>query len=782
MKKKLIALGIILITLSLSSCVKNDSTSSSSDIESSETSTKSSTITSTPVKYSEYIYPVIDSEIKNQETNVDLGWDLYNSNASILYTEDGLKISSDVGGFISMWQVIPILETKYSSKFDEQVGLLANIVREDSQYRFPANNDLVDFSLDYYIDDTKLIEDKSLIKLTVKAENKLKVPTIISEGSVSEYNDSSWNSLETKSKENSGKIPNDSVLLVLAFQVDVPAGGEIIIKNAKASTKTYFDGTVTLPDEVDKQTYTEFLSAGTYKDFSDNSFEVSNTNFSVNGQLSRLSDDFSIYGTNSLKVNNREVSEGILDISDSGILNQTLSAGAYVYLDDINEISAAKIVLLGLIDGKYETLSTASTSVNNSWVYLKTPFINSLYLEKNITKIKVVLQSVSGTAYFDLVEVGDYQAIHGTPHNFSVIAYQPWFKGSSNYGNWSFDSSQSGGRVYNPDNLVAYEDILIRDIASVVYPSIGAYDSLDLDVLDYHTSLIKAMGFDAIQVNYYGSLPSAAYQLLVFDSLVKIAEEKDLKISLLYEPKVHLNGWVAHSTRKESIKAIANDLIDFINKYKDSKALLRFDSKIMIEAFGYNNLTSTEWLEVEDLIKENTNESIVLMGDGIVSRSYTALDMVFNWNLYQNNLATDTSENLGYDYTIEINDKTSEFAKTYAYGKTAIGIVYPGFDDTPVRNWNEGNIRKIPNTGLDFYQNSWDGFLSVKDDFDYLLVATFNDFTEGSVIEPTLNNGVSLAYETALGIAEYKNRTAVSYSDLEDILNLYLESRKIEYK
>jgi len=514
-----------------------------------------------------------------------------------------------------------------------------------------------------------------------------------------------------------------------------------------------------------------------------NSFETGTVPFKISGLAAPTYSD-GYYGNKSMLVagGSKATYTSVFPLQD--VKAKTLAVGIWVYIDSDNIDAKAKLSLRVKIDGTYQNASSVETAILKRWVFLKTPLMDYEKSKLYITNIEVAAEALGATCYFDFVQIGDYQRFNGNPQKFAIMAYQPWFRSTNNsWGNWMYDSSAYGGRLYNPAVITGTGVDQKRDIASVYYPTIGAYDSTDIEVLRYHVGLIKAMNIDAIQVNYYAGLSSAGYQLDVLNKLFTIGEEVGMKISILYEPKIHLNGWIPHSSRNQSLIAMATDITTFVNQYKNSKALLQYNGQPMIEIFGLNMVTGPEWGAIIASVNAQTGFTVPLMGDGVSSGDYTNITSMFQWNLYKSTLANGTSGDC-IAHNLEINNKVLDWAAANVGVKQAVGLVYPGFNDTPVRSWSTATnapIRNIGRTGPDFYNDSWAAFNQLKDRFDWLIVATFNDWTEGTIIEPTRENGHALAFKTATEIASFKGLTPEAITALETITSTYLSTRTKSY-
>ena len=164
------------------------------------------------------------------------------------------------------------------------------------------------------------------------------------------------------------------------------------------------------------------------------------------------------------------------------------------------------------------------------------------------------------------------------------------------------------------------------------------------------------------------------------------------------------------------------------------------------------------------------------MGSG----DYSNVMSMFQWTLYNADLADCTAAE-ALEYCKQINSRVVEWADGEVGSRMAVGLAYSGFDDTPVMSWDpaKGAIRKIGITGETFYTQSWAAVRSYGDALDWVLVATFNDWTEGTIIEPTVQDGHTLANITQENIVAFKGITLdVS---LEDITQAYLDTRAHDY-
>ena len=82
---------------------------------------------------------------------------------------------------------------------------------------------------------------------------------------------------------------------------------------------------------------------------------------------------------------------------------------------------------------------------------------------------------------------------------FFVTHYMPWFQTPSFHGNWGWHWTMNH---FDPNNV---DSTGKRSIASHYYPLTGPYDSDDPAILEYQTLLMKVSGIDGVLVDWYGS-------------------------------------------------------------------------------------------------------------------------------------------------------------------------------------------------------------------------------------------------------------------------------------
>ena len=99
--------------------------------------------------------------------------------------------------------------------------------------------------------------------------------------------------------------------------------------------------------------------------------------------------------------------------------------------------------------------------------------------------------------------------------------------------------------------------------------------------------------------------------------------------------------------------------------------------------------------------------------------------------------------------------------------------VWPGADDTGVMGWGSGP-RVLDRRDGDFYDSTWEA--AVAYDARWIVIATFNDWNEGTEIEPSIEDGLDYIEQTAEWIGKFKG-VAIDWSPAIQLTDDYISSK-----
>jgi hypothetical protein len=337
--------------------------------------------------------------------------------------------------------------------------------------------------------------------------------------------------------------------------------------------------------------------------------------------------------------------------------------------------------------------------------------------------------------------------------------YMPWFDAPAPGGtNWGLHWTMA---TRNPNIVDATGK---RQIASHYYPKIGPYESSDPDVLEYHMLLMKYSGVDGILMDWYGSRGSNGdvNSLLVnSNAIVNKTDDFGIKFAVTAED----NYW--------STFINGNEIPD-ISKAKDSFKYLKENyfsrpeyirlgvgDDPLVTVFGPQTFTKDAGLE------GSWTEILAEAGE----------DVNFLPLWYERD---DAGGNADGEFAWVYQDGRSHLSHTTGFytGRApslnvAGGAAYPGFDDYYAEGGWGNNLFEIPANDGQTLQDTLDLATQYSNRIDFLQLVTWNDFGEGTMMEPTVETGFSY-------LRKIQQFTGVAYDEdeLQLIYRLYLARKK----
>jgi hypothetical protein len=185
------------------------------------------------------------------------------------------------------------------------------------------------------------------------------------------------------------------------------------------------------------------------------------------------------------------------------------------------------------------------------------------------------------------------QDVRERPSRPLILAhYMPWFESKSISGHWGWHWTMNH---FDPERS---DPSGRRDIASHSYPLIGPYDSADPDVVEYHTLLMKIAGLDGVIADWYGSEDFNDYAAihrrtgLLFDTLGR----RGLKFAVCYEDRVlramsERGKWTAD----QAVEHARTHLRYCEENWFSRPQYVTWEGKPLLLVFGPDFLDRTQW-------------------------------------------------------------------------------------------------------------------------------------------------------------------------------------------
>lgn len=263
------------------------------------------------------------------------------------------------------------------------------------------------------------------------------------------------------------------------------------------------------------------------------------------------------------------------------------------------------------------------------------------------------------------------------------------------------------------------------DTMSVAYvPTLGFYNSQNLSVIDEQISQAKSSGVNGFIASWWGPNSTAdKSDKLLFQEVSKLggfSATLYFETSMIYNMKANLNV---------EQNQIMSDINYIMATYGNSPAFTRYDNKPIIYFFGTSSWSPQFWENITSTVR-SSYRNLLLIGDSLDPSYLPAFDGLANYvNLY---FVTHPNSVVNGTYPSYL--KISNLAKSS--GKLWFAPVSPGFDNI---NDPRENFSYVPRNNGSTYATSWQ--IAENSDPNGILVSTWNEFYEGTAIEPTTSFG-----------------------------------------
>jgi len=309
------------------------------------------------------------------------------------------------------------------------------------------------------------------------------------------------------------------------------------------------------------------------------------------------------------------------------------------------------------------------------------------------------------------------------------VYYMPWFVAKPYSDNWGWHWTMNH---FNPDVIDASGE---RQIASWYHPLIGPYDSADPVVLEYHVLLMKLAGIDGVIVDWYGRDNHLDYAINNerTTALFKFARQAGLKFALCYEDRTVLqqvNDGVLAATN--AIAHAQQTMLYVQSNYFGDPGYFRWQERPMLLNFGPQYFKDNEQWEQIFAGLSATNHPAFFTEDNRLPIGEGA----FNWPPMWLSL---TPGARGVLSLAALENYLAKFEREGSVWPAFISSAFPRFHDiyqpAGVRDYwgylgdRKGEVLRMTLTRALTNQSA------------IVQVVTWNDFGEGTMIEPTVEYG-----------------------------------------
>jgi hypothetical protein len=322
------------------------------------------------------------------------------------------------------------------------------------------------------------------------------------------------------------------------------------------------------------------------------------------------------------------------------------------------------------------------------------------------------------------------------------VHMMPWFEtpATSTDGAWGIHWTMAN----QSPNIV--DSTGRRQIASYYYPEIGPYASGDRDVIEYQLLLMKYAGVDGVLIDWSTTIQKWDYPKNVANAEAIMAKTAavGLQFAVVYEDNnLALAGVPDHDAQGQA------DMTYLQNHYWNQPNYIQLDGAPLLLDFGPQAITTpADWTTVMSVVSPKPT-------------------FVTLWWASQKAGSNATGE-FAWSYSDFIGGLDNWYQNNHVNVK--IGVAYPGFNPFYAAGGWGGPTYTLPYNGTGTFAQTLDLAMA---NTSYIQMCTWNDYGEGTMIEPTreLGYGLLTTLQQTLGVSFGQN-------ELETINTLYDERKQ----
>jgi hypothetical protein len=305
-----------------------------------------------------------------------------------------------------------------------------------------------------------------------------------------------------------------------------------------------------------------------------------------------------------------------------------------------------------------------------------------------------------------------------------------WFQTkeySGKYAMWNSDYEQN---PHNPEVILYNGE---HDTATIGQPLIGLYDSSDPYLIEYQFQLMKLTGIDGVIVDWDGRrINPERHQM--FLKILPYLEKYQLELIVCFEEWCGYYPEGTYENRQAEISA-AIDELDWLEKNITSKTYYAdyhgYKPILVFRKIPNQWFKPIEWKYIKETFASKKLQ--FYFNDCYDVKYNQVVDGWFYWVGGFNEHNVNTLPYLKNEYYNYLEQCSQNDPK-----KDVLMSVVPGFDDTMVWGWGD-RARIAPRYNGKRYELMWEWI--IKNDFDFVQIVTWNDWNEGSQIEPSTRYG-----------------------------------------
>lgn len=292
-----------------------------------------------------------------------------------------------------------------------------------------------------------------------------------------------------------------------------------------------------------------------------------------------------------------------------------------------------------------------------------------------------------------------------------LVHYMPWYASKEQAGGWGWHWTMDH---FDPDQ---FDPASGGHLASHYEPLVGPYDSGDPLLIDYHLQLMKIAGIDGVVIDWYGTSSSLDYPLLHRNAqrMIESIRRASMRYAICYEDQSLRQ--VQPGGPEEIQRQAFLDLRWWEETCMEDRAYVRVDGRPVLLVFGPQQLSADLWRTWSDRLP--VRPRLFGLPHLVTDRG---MDHAYGWPPVTGGM--------------EIPPRVwGEYLDALHRDPQAIGCIFPGFHDIYQQAGVHASYGSIDERDGRTFQETVDRAL--RSHRRLIQVATWNDFGEGTMIEPT---------------------------------------------
>ncbi|MEM2186161.1 MAG: endo-1,3-alpha-glucanase family glycosylhydrolase [Thermofilaceae archaeon] len=296
--------------------------------------------------------------------------------------------------------------------------------------------------------------------------------------------------------------------------------------------------------------------------------------------------------------------------------------------------------------------------------------------------------------------------------------YYPW------YGN-----PQGASRRWFHWERVSYAEIG----SATNFPLLGPYDSWDARLVKSHIEMAKAAGIDGFIVSWWGP---GSFEDEAFSRMLEVAGEAGFNLTIYYE-----------SVREMTAEQVARELSYVLSRYSKHPAFLKIEGRPVVFVYAVEAYSRDPefWRGVLRSAEESAGVKAIWIADTFNTAYLTVFDGLHTYNpiWVRDHAATYAEQSRLVKSFISVGEGA-------AVRKLWAATVNPGYDDRKIRRPGAYVAREEGG----YYRRTWEA--AIASEPDMILICSWNEWHEGTEIEPSREYGFQYLRMTREYVARYK--------------------------